>query len=112
MFQFKPIDQSPILNFVKSKKKSITSLSLASLSAVSVGFIQNKANAIGNPGVFGCGNGVAVSGQCFYIVGASWTWFQSIADQDCRNRFGNQAIASRTYLPYYFVCGLPSGRQA
>jgi hypothetical protein len=36
MFQFKSIDQSPILNFCKKKKRSITALSLASLSAATL----------------------------------------------------------------------------
>jgi hypothetical protein len=36
MFQFKPIDQSPILNFCKKKKRTITALGLASLSAATL----------------------------------------------------------------------------
>jgi hypothetical protein len=43
MFQFKPIDQSPILNFCKKKKRSITALSLASLSAATLAIITGIA---------------------------------------------------------------------
>jgi hypothetical protein len=84
MFQFKPIDQSPILNFVKSKKKSITAFSLASLSAatlaVATGIAPVKIAGISN-------QQPAMAWQwyekVFYSPNFSG-WSQSAADNYCR----------------------------
>ena len=117
---FLSVDKSSLVALVKKgllKTSLMVTIGMVSLS-VTTGIIpftvagvsnQETANAQwrpNNPGVYACNS--YSNGNCMIYKSNVTTWVGSIANNECKKRHGQFAIAQRTFVPYVFACLAPT----